>query len=346
MKISPSNGPTKGRTGLNAVESEGTRIENLRATLPRVLVLVLSWRDPEAVARCLASLARQRGVPFEVEVIDNASAPDDVSTLMRVVLPPVRFVQNEQNLGYAGGMNSGLRRWLACPDDEAAPYALVLTQDMELPDDGIARLTAVLDGEGHLGAVGPIVRYREPPQEVISAGGTLDPRRLRVGHRQTIRPRPDGVSPPVAWLDGCAVLVRRRALKEAGLFDERFFLYFEDVDLGVRLNRTGWPPVVHTGVEVHQEKPKVRGSQYTYYMARNRFLFWALRFNAGGLRISLNLALDTFRHLAWSGVQVVRGEAGLSRGRRLQTAIVELQATAEGYWDALMGQSGPRGRAG
>jgi GT2 family glycosyltransferase len=343
-----------------ALGSQGTRDPEAGATprggdlpsgRPDVRVVILSWRDPESVARGLAALARQEGVSFEVEVVDNDSPPRDVAALEVAVNGfaggRARLVQTGENLGYAGGMNSALRRWLQAPEGGAPRYALLLTQDMEFPEaDALARLAGALDHAGHLGAVGPVVRTRTPPHAILSAGGTLDPARLRVGQRTTLPTSPsgadEGVSLPVPWLDGCALMLRRRAMEEVGLFDDRFFLYFEDLDLGVRLNQAGWPPAVHHRVVAHHERPRLWGAHYPYYMARNRFLFWSLRFQVGGGRVFVALIRDVVRYSGWALVQVLRGEARVSRWERLRSVGLELRGAASGFHDALTGRYGPR----
>jgi N-acetylglucosaminyl-diphospho-decaprenol L-rhamnosyltransferase len=342
---------------------EGTGDLDSAATPPvQVRVVILSYRDPEAVARGLAALAGQTGVSFEVEVVDNGSPPEHIAALRAIVDAAsrsirARLIENGVNLGYPEGMNTALRRWLATPEPEAPRYILLLTQDMEFPEPhALARLAAAMDHAGHLGALGPVVRRRTPPHEILSAGGTLDPERLRLGQERAL-PKPlagvrtDGegavsppaVSLPVPWIDGCALFLRRRAVEEVGFFESAFFLYFEDLDYGVRLNRAGWPTAVHYGVTAHHEKPPLWGPHYPYYMARNRFLFWARRFERGWVAVLGSLVRDSLRFSAWALVQVLRGEPHVTRGQRLRSIRYELAGGVRGVLDALRGRFGPQG---
>ena len=123
-------------------------------------------------------------------------------------------------------MNAGLGHLAG----EGGELALLLTHDVRVAPDALRRLYDVANGDPGVGMVGPVVVYRERPQRLVSAGGYLRVERLAAGHhRELLAPEPY----PVDWLDGCCLLVRRQALESVGGFDEGYFLYFEDTDLGV-----------------------------------------------------------------------------------------------------------------
>jgi GT2 family glycosyltransferase len=199
-------------------------------------VIVLNWNGGEANLRCLRSLV-DAGIPEErIVFVDNASEDGSREAVERA-FPRALCVRNSSNLGFCAGMNVGLRRALERGDRAL----LVLNNDVEVEEGFLAPLARALDGE-HVGAVGPKVLLPGNERRIWCAGGRIDHRanvsRLR-GHGELDRGGFDREE-DVDYLPGCALLLRAEALREVGLFDEQFFAYMEDVDLGVRLRAHGW----------------------------------------------------------------------------------------------------------
>jgi GT2 family glycosyltransferase len=190
-----------------------------------VHAVVVAFHAPEALDRCLCAL---RG-SVEVTVVDNSSSREIERVSVR---HGVHYLDPQQNLGFAGGVNVALRRIL-----EAEPRdVLLVNPDAEIRQDAIDKLTARLHGD--TGA-----RRASVAPRLVSADGL---------EQRVLWPYP---SPFRAWLEaiglgrfpgrarfavGAVLLLRWEALKEVGLFDERFFLYAEEADWQRRAFDSGW----------------------------------------------------------------------------------------------------------
>lgn len=300
---------------------------------PRLNVYILNWNGGDALPACIEAVQRSEGIAPVVYVVDNDSS-DASPERAAAVLGPERVIRTGENRGYAAGMNAGLGH-LA---EEGGELGLLLTHDVRVAPDTLRRLYDVAHGDPGIGLVGPVVVYRERPQRLVSAGGYLRVERLAAGHhRELLAPEPY----PVDWLDGCCLLVRRQALESVGGFDEGYFLYFEDTDLGCRLGRAGWRVVVEPRAQVAHEKFGVPGDYYFHYMVRNRYRFWRNNFGIGKVRVGAAVAADTAR--IGAGViraLVSRDGGGESPGERLRRLRRQLRGAITGTLAALKGEEG------
>lgn len=176
-------------------------------------------------------LRSQTMPPDEIVLVDNsAEAPGSVPP---DGLPGVEIVVAEANGGYAAGMNLGLAR-------ASGDLLLTVTHDVLLSSNAVEELV------GHLvlssaGAVGPVVGDRGHPDSVYSAGGTRRGWDLRHVGQDSLLADWIGRPPEIReWLDGCCVLMRRELWEDTGPMDEKYFMYFEEIDLHVRAVERGW----------------------------------------------------------------------------------------------------------
>ena len=209
---------------------------------PRVAVVVVSWNSREDLPRCLRSLEAS-SLPLEIVVVDNASA-DGSAGVARTALPSARVIEAGANLGFGRASNLG---WRAT----SAPYVLFLNPDAEVAPTAIEVMAGVLDTRPQVGIVGPRTRNADGTPQ-LSFGPDLTPlsewrqRRLVRG----VRARDPHVFGQVeslsarehepAWVSASCLLTRRPLLERLDGFDERFFLYEEDVDLCVRARLAGF----------------------------------------------------------------------------------------------------------
>lgn len=280
---------------------------------PRVsggtVAIVLNWNGAEHTLRCVAALERSRPRAPAIVVIDNASHDDSVARL-KAALPHVPIHVADTNLGYGGGINLGIARAL----ERGAERVLILNNDVELEPDCLAQLEAALDHDERVGVAGPMVLLPGAPRRIWAAGGELTHRqnvsRLR-GHGRVWNGcfREDST---VDYVPGAALLVRRAVFERAGVFDESFFCYMEDVEFGQRAARAGFENrYVASAVAVHDASASTGGG-YTaarkYMNAVNSVHF--LR-RHGGLRAWFGWFV--FDVLAWPlafAVAVARGRGG------------------------------------
>ena len=307
-----------------------------------VRVVLLNWNDREQADRCLAAVLDSEGVRPDVLVVDNGSEADDAG-FFRDRLGDDRVLALPENTGYAGGMNAGLEFWRAEAGDDPV---LLVTPDARVQPDTLAALADELDRDPTVGLVGPVVVHSRVGDGWVTAGGRVRTGLVRsepLRHVQADRPY------DADWIDGCCMLIRRELLDELGGIDDRFFIYFEEVDLCRRAREAGWKVRVLPGVEI--DHPKSLGSlapYYFYYMVRNRYLFFRKGHGIRAPRVALGVLGSTLH--SWASV----AKALLVPGRRrelrlrLRDARLQLRGAVLGTLDHLRGRYGrmPAGRMG
>lgn len=243
---------------------------------PRVLVIVLCYNGVKDTLACLDSLRDVQYSQVDVLVVDNASH-DDTPTIVRSRFPHVAVIETGANLGFAAGNNVGLEYALKHGYD----YALLLNNDTEVAPDFLTALIATAEGNLRIGVVGPKIYYHDRPNVIWSAGGVIDWRRGTSSMRgiDSLDEGQFDAPTSVAFVTGCALLVRCKVLSQAGLLDERFGMYYEETEWCVRINRAGWhiahEPTSRVWHKIHPARHNA-SPRITYYMARNRLLFLRL----------------------------------------------------------------------
>lgn len=220
----------------------------------RVAAVIVNYRTPDLVIKCLASLACERSsIPdLQVVVVDNASGDGSASILFAELSSEryadwVHFVPLEINGGFGWGNNQAI---LALLEGPLPPDAIfLLNPDAVIQAGALIALVADMQQRADAGAIG---------SQLLNEDGTLAGSAFRfptitsefirglgigaVGRLLRIPPvlMPYGLRGSTDWVTGASVLVRSQALRDAGMFDTGFFLYFEEVELMYRFRKYGW----------------------------------------------------------------------------------------------------------
>jgi GT2 family glycosyltransferase len=217
---------------------------------PRVAVVMVTYNAREDALRALRSVRAATPAPnskeelhIEILLVDNASSDGTVEAV-RAQHPTVQIIANAENIGFGRANNQALAH-------VSAPYVLLLNPDAELQAGALEALVAVLDERPQVAWVGPQTRNSDATPQIsfgprLTLGNEWRQRGLVAGVRArapralaaaelltTTEHEPD-------WVSASCALTRIEALRAAGGFDERFFLYEEDVDLCLRLRAAGW----------------------------------------------------------------------------------------------------------
>ncbi len=206
----------------------------MSSRVPSTAAVIVDFRSGEALAQCVASL-RDEGVE-DIVVVENdpAATPGAARLGVRVVEPGL-------NVGYGRGVNRGAAL-------VATTYLIVSNPDVVVHSGAIAELCRVLDEDSTTGIVGPLIRRSDgtvyPSQRVFPSVWLAGAHALLApvwpanpATRRYRSPRPDGT---VDWVSGAFFIVRREAFEQVGGFDERYFMFAEDMALCWSLREAGW----------------------------------------------------------------------------------------------------------
>lgn len=237
-----------------------------------VIAITLNWNGAADTLACVQSLRHSTRAPRQIVVCDNASRPDSWQQLQQLaeladatgfasydslaqalaapVRPGIVLIQTGGNLGYAGGMNVGMRYAMA---DRDMAYCWVLNNDTEVHPEALAALLARSAGDAALGICGATLLLHQARDRVQALGGAsyrgwrARSAALGIGLAAAQVPTdPAAIERQLAYVNGAAMLVRREFLERVGLMDERYFLYSEEHDWAWRGQqqgfRLGWAP--------------------------------------------------------------------------------------------------------
>jgi GT2 family glycosyltransferase len=233
---------------------------------PAVAVVVVCHDNAEQVPATLRALRQQLEPGDEVIVVDNDSG-DGTASAVRAADPQATVIESGRNLGFAGGCHVGVRA-------SGAPLLLFLNPDAVPAPGCVPALRATATERRHWGAWQALVTLADGVQ-VNTAGNLVH--WLGFGWAGGLGLSVDDVerSPhEVGFASGAALLVRREAWEAAGGFDERYFMYGEDLDLALRLRLAGWRIGVVPAARVAHDYRFAKGHYKWFYLERNRW--WTL----------------------------------------------------------------------
>jgi GT2 family glycosyltransferase len=284
-----------------------------------VSVVVVNFNRVNLLRKCLESLARQEGAAVEVIVVDNGSS-DGSPDMVERDLPAVKLIRNVQNVGFCAGNNQGFAaatgRHIALlnNDAEAEPgWLAAMLHEMEL-DDRVGMVASKILVAGRPGVIDKVGHgiYWDG-QNRGRGSGEQD-----LGQFDTER--------EILWPDGCAALYRKAMLDEVGGFDEDFFAYADDAELGLRGRLAGWRARYAPGAVVHHQRGATLGKwspARIRLIERNRIWLAAIHFPWWLLLLNPVFYLMRLFAGALAGA-TGEGEAGQVRGIR---AKIELGLT-------------------
>lgn len=288
------NGETRDETRGDVRSQRDVRGEEREeAPYPAVLdlaIVIVNYNVVDLLRRCLETVFASEGAfTYRVCVVDNCSADGSVA-MVRAEFPQVDVIANEENVGYPAANNQGLRA-LGVRGDSPPRYALLLNPDTEVPPDAFARLLAYMDATPQVGVVGPRLVMPDGELDLACRRGfdsmsalvyrmvglsRLFPRSRRFA-RYNMTYLDEHQLAEVDAVVGAFMLVRTEAVGRAGLLDDRFWMYGEDLDWAKRIRDDGWKVVYHPAVTVlHVKRASSRQNpraQVEFYRAMLLFYY-------------------------------------------------------------------------
>lgn len=248
-------------------------------------LFVVHWNQPDACLKTVQAFCAQ-GVPLRVTVIDNDSEMEAFQRLEGELDPSVTLVRLDDNKGWGGALNVALRGWLRGGRNA---YCLISAHDAMPEPDCVRLLLKAAEADLRIGIACP--QYVEPYIARLS--------RWRGVYPETVKPQASGTAQEVDVPHGTLMLVGRQCLEEIGLFDQRFFAYGDEHELGARAARHGWKVVLVWGSIVINPTTWTASSWRSYLFARNSLLLVDGAFGRGAATLrALLILLNTLRLLA------------------------------------------------
>lgn len=267
---------------------------------PKVSIVILNWNGLEDTLQCFESLLAVGDVDFEVIVVDNASSDSSIQKIgewaQLYEIPLLKFYEpSEQlvgdtpkrrttgmrrmilfclaeNMGFCVGNNLGLRQ----AQLNGIPYAVMLNNDTIVEPDFLSPLVEYAEAKPSVGLLGCQIRYAEDTDKVWWAGGMFN---YWLGSKRLYDRKSSDQVPrepyQTDWVSGCMTFMPLSVFKQIGGYDERFFIWCEEWDLSLRVDRAGYKMLVVPSSVIYHKVGKSLGKMSSltyYYSARNLLL--------------------------------------------------------------------------
>lgn len=268
---------------------------------PLISIITINYNQSQITCDLLESLRQITYSNIEIIVIDNAS-PSDEPKVISAKYPEIKFIQSDENLGFAGGNNLGIK-------EAKGKYLLFINNDVEVASNFLEPLVQCLEENENLGMVSPKIHYYDHPQTIQYAGcSPINPYTTRgafIGHKEKDQGQYDeGMI--TNYAHGAAMLVKQEAIEKAGVMPEVYFLYYEELDWCNRIKEVGYEIYYEPkSLVFHKESMSVgkQSTLKTFYQTRNRLIY--IRRNITGHLYFISILYFVFLTLPKNTVQYI-----------------------------------------
>lgn len=295
-----------------------------------ISVIVVNWNRRELLRATLESLASQRCADFEVIVVDNGSSDGSVEMIHGFsTIFPLRLIRNKENRGFCAANNQGIAA-------ARGTFVALLNNDAEADPDWLSELRRACEQRSEIGMVASKILVHEDPTRIDKVGHLIymDGQNRGRGTGEVDRGQYDG-SEDCLWPDGCAAMYRKAMLDEIGGFDEDFFAYADDAELGLRGRIAGWDSVYAPAARVRHHRGTTLGlasRRRLLLIERNRVLLVAKLFP---WRLALLNPFYYLLRLSAGIVAAFRGQGESNRYPGVRGKARMAWAMISGDWEAL-----------
>ena len=275
---------------------------------PKVTIIILNWNGIEDTTVCLESLKRISYPNYEILVVDNASTGNDVEILEKKYSGYVKLIKNDKNTGFAGGNNIAIKKMIG---EGKSSYALILNNDTIVTPEFLTEMVKVCESDSSVGMATPRILNpdgslqrsdRKFPTHFVNFLYFCVPKlflsdRVKNFFAKTSLKKllgeeagsyfwsfESGETTEIDQGSGACLLVKEEVIRQVGMFDDRFFLYSEDLDWCYRTKKAGWKIIyVPAAVIVHlvgrSGKSEVEKSIYFCYKVESKHFFAIKHYN-------------------------------------------------------------------
>jgi len=232
---------------------------------PKVFIIILNYNGKGVLCACLSSIFKSDYPKFEVVVVDNG-CEDESFEEARQQFSDAHFIKNPENFGFAKGNNVGIRFAL----EKNADFILVLNNDTLIEKTTISSLVKSAKNNPSYGIGSPLIF--DIDNKVWFAGGAIDWLRMKTAHTSQARyDKPYKTE----CVSGCAMFVKKEVFKKIGLFDEHYFLYYEDSDFSMRAKNAGFDLLMIPSARIrHMEQSNQKNASKIYWLVLSGLIFF------------------------------------------------------------------------
>jgi hypothetical protein len=286
---------------------------------PLIYGITLNWNRRDDTLKCLESLYRLDFPNLRLLVVDNGSV-DGSPEAIREHYPSVEQIMNERNLGFAGGFNQGLKYAL----NAGAEYILIVNNDTTVAPDMLNLLMNSILPD-NVGVVSPIILYSSKPYQIWSAGAGRNPWTLELTENHGRNQNYSEITER-DFLSGCGMLIKRVVLENVGLFDERFFMYYEDSDFALRVRQAGYKmllvPQARMWHAVSQSSNGTDSPNERYWMGKSSVLFFRKHIHGWRKFLIIPMRFGS----------ILKNTLQLLRRKKFSSVRAYLRGSWEGIW--------------
>lgn len=236
------------------------------STFPKIFVIILNYNGKNTLPACLSSVFQSDYPNFEVVVVDNNSQDDSFEQAKRN-FSRSHFIKNSENIGFSKGNNIGIRFSL----EKFADYIFVLNNDAIVEKTTLSFLMNIAQTNPSAGIVSPLILNGN--KDIWFAGGKIQWGKMRAIHlTQKTSDQPYSSE----YLSGCAMLIKKEVFKKIGLFEERFFLYYEDADFSLRAKKAGFKLLVAPTITIQHLEQSSGNDSKNYWLVLSGLLFFKI----------------------------------------------------------------------
>jgi GT2 family glycosyltransferase len=291
----------------------------------KLAIILVNWNSYQLTNDTLQSLYQTSYQDYDIICVDNASTDYSLSQL-KTNHAGIIILTCDQNTGFTGGNNKGMQYALA----HGYEYTLLLNNDVAVESDFLEPLLQALDANENLGAVQPLIYFHHDRTLIWNAGSrynkwlgvtkTIGYNKKDKDQKERYQNQGDTKATQpiqnIAWITGCAFMVKNEVLKKVGLLYEAFFIYYEDVDLSFRIKNAGYDlgytpasVIYHIAGMSHKSSKKTAEGYVSpkvhYLNARNHI--WLLKKYTNPLHAPTVILYQSIYYLSVTGYFIVRG---------------------------------------
>jgi GT2 family glycosyltransferase len=265
--------------------------------MKNISIIIITYNSQNYIEKCLSSIKdnARKNLRFNLILIDNASSDNSAEFIYNFQWKNLTFIKNNKNIGFAKAVNQGINYALK---NFKSDYFLLLNPDAFLEKDCVEKLVSKAVENKYNGLISPLI-ITPKTRQIWFSGAKIDWLRMRTKHLP--HSTAQGLKKN-AYLSGCCLLISKILIEKNNLFDERFFLYYEDVDYSLRAQKVGFNLIlVEKAICYHNESQSSTSKIKNYHLVKSGLLFFEKHYPGPALIFFwLHFYLRFFYHFLFS----------------------------------------------